>query len=59
MKVLFAEPSVKYPNKIQADGRRAEIGIRLNYALLAGYLRDNHPGIEIQIRPYRLFDFTG
>jgi anaerobic magnesium-protoporphyrin IX monomethyl ester cyclase len=59
MKVLFAEPSVKYPNKIQADGRRAEIGIRLNYALLAGYLRDNHPDVEIHIRSYRFLDFTG
>ena len=59
MRVLFAEPSVKYPNKIQADGRRAEIGIRLNYALLAGYLRDNHPDIDVQVRPYRLLDFTG
>jgi anaerobic magnesium-protoporphyrin IX monomethyl ester cyclase len=59
MKVLFAEPSVKYPNKIQADGRRAEIGIRLNYALLAGYLRDNYPDTEIQIKPYRLLEYTG
>jgi anaerobic magnesium-protoporphyrin IX monomethyl ester cyclase len=58
MKVLFAEPGVKYPNKVQADGRRAEIGIRLNYALLAGYLRDNSDA-DVVIRPYRLYDFLG
>jgi anaerobic magnesium-protoporphyrin IX monomethyl ester cyclase len=56
MKVLFTEPQVQYPNKIQRNGVRAEVGIRLNYALLAGYLRDNSD-TEIRIQPYRFYDF--
>jgi len=56
MKVLLAEPQVRYPNKVHSRGR-AEVGIRLNYALLASYLRQEVPETEIRIHPYRLLDF--
>jgi len=57
LQVLFAEPRVKFPLKIQRDGRRADIGIRLNYALLAGYVRDRNPDVIPNIRTYRLYDY--
>ncbi|MFH1972663.1 MAG: radical SAM protein [archaeon] len=56
MKILFAEPQVRYPNKVHSQGR-AEVGIRLNYALLASYLRQEIPETEVRIQPYRLLDF--
>jgi radical SAM superfamily enzyme YgiQ (UPF0313 family) len=56
MKILFAEPQVRYPNKLHS-GERAEVGIRLNYALLASHLRQQIPQTEIRIQPYRLLDF--
>jgi anaerobic magnesium-protoporphyrin IX monomethyl ester cyclase len=54
MKVLFTEPQVQYPNKLYGDVR-AEVGIRLNYALLAGYIREH---ADVRIQPYRLLDFS-
>jgi anaerobic magnesium-protoporphyrin IX monomethyl ester cyclase len=59
MKILFAEPRVKY--SVRGNGSRDsfEAGVRLGSLYLADYLRKSNSNFEIQIQENRLRDYLG
>lgn len=58
-KLLLVEPLVRFPVKINKGETRSDIGMRLGYLYLAGFLREHLPNIEVSVLPLRYLNLEG